>query len=134
MIFALAGLAVLAVLLFRFWFSESGWFAVRELEANVEVQVRQTAALAQRNRVLAAEVMTMKEGNEIVESRARTDLGMVVEGETFYVVVDPPESGMVEPAAEVPQSTDAGVSLPAARSSTGPGRSWGASEPEERMP
>lgn len=89
MIFALSGLAVLAVLLFRFWFSESGWFAVRDLEANVEAQVRQTAALAQRNRVLAAEVMTMKEGHEIVESRARTDLGMVAEGETFYVVVDP---------------------------------------------
>ena len=89
MIFALSGLAVLAVLLFQFWFSESGWFAVRNLEANVDAQKRQTAALAQRNRVLAAEVMMMKEGNGIVESRARTDLGMVAEGETFYVVVDP---------------------------------------------
>ena len=91
MIFALSGFAVLAVLLFRFWFSESGWFAVRELEANVDVQVRQTAELAQRNRILAAEVTTMKEGNENVESRARADLGMVAEGETFYVVVDPSE-------------------------------------------
>lgn len=97
MIFALSGLAVLAVLLFQFWFSESGWFAVRDLEANVEVQLRQTADLAQRNRVLAAEVMTMKEGNEIVESRARTDLGMVAEGEAFYVVVDPPEPGVQTP-------------------------------------
>ena len=89
MIFALSGLIVLAVLLFQFWFSESGWFAVRDLEANLGAQMRQTADLAQRNRVLAAEVMTMKQGNEIVESRARTDLGMVAEGETFYVVVDP---------------------------------------------
>ena len=91
-IFALSGLALLAVLLFRFWFSDSGWFAVRELEVNVDAQARQTAELAQRNRVLAAEVMTMKEGNEIVESRARADLGMVAEGETFYVVVDPPDA------------------------------------------
>ena len=91
MTFALAGLAVLAVLLFRFWFSESGWFAVRELEVNVEAQARQTAELAQSNRVLAAEVMTMKQGNEVVEARARTDLGMVAEGETFYVVVEPDE-------------------------------------------
>ena len=97
MVFALSGIAVLAVLLFRFWFSESGWFAVRDLEANVEAQLRQTADLAQRNRVLAAEVVTMKEGNEIVESRARTDLGMVAEGETFYVVVDPPEPGVQTP-------------------------------------
>lgn len=97
MIFALSGLVVLALLLFRFWFSESGWFAVRDLEANVDAQMRQTAALAQRNRVLAAEVVTMKEGNEIVESRARTDLGMVAEGETFYVVVDPSESDVQTP-------------------------------------
>ena len=93
MIFALAGLVVLGILLFRFWFSESGWFAVRDLEANVAAQVRQTADLAQRNRILAAEVMTMKEeGNEAVEARARAELGMVAEGETFYVVVDPVES------------------------------------------
>ena len=97
MVFALSGIAVLAVLLFRFWFSESGWFAVRDLEANVEAQLRQTADLAQRNRVLAAEVVTMKAGNEIVESRARTDLGMVAEGETFFVVVDSPESGVQSP-------------------------------------
>lgn len=97
MIFALSGLAVLAVLLFRFWFSESGWFAVRELEVNVDAQVSQTAHLAQRNRVLAAEVTTMKEGNEVVEARARADLGMVAEGETFYVVADPSE-----PEAQMP--------------------------------
>jgi len=98
MIFALAGLAVLAVLLFRFWFSESGWFAVRDLEANVAAQVSQTARLAQRNRVLAAEVMTMKEeGNEGVEARARAELGMVAEGEIFYVVVDPAEPGAQAP-------------------------------------
>ena len=97
MTFALAGFAVLAVLLFRFWFSESGWFAVRELEANVEAQARQTAELAQSNRVLAAEVMTMKEGNEVVEARARADLGMVADGETFYVVVDPSEPGEQTP-------------------------------------
>lgn len=111
MIFALSGLAVLAVLLFRFWFSASGWFAVRDLEANVDAQMRQTAALAQRNRVLAAEVMTMKEGNAIVESRARTDLGMVAEGETFYVVVDPSaeqtRTGTSRLGAIVPSEPDA---------------------------
>ena len=111
MIFALSGLAVLALLLFQFWFSESGWFAVRELDANVDAQARQTASLAQDNRVLAAEVVTMKEGNEIVEARARTDLGMVAEGETFYVVVGDAEQSVGDVAPAVP-----------------PGRSWNAPE------
>lgn len=97
MIFALAGLAVVALLLYRFWFSDSGWFAVRELESNVAVQVRETSRLTQRNRVLTAEVMTMKEGDGVVEARARTDLGMVATGETFYVVVDAAESEAEQP-------------------------------------
>ena len=87
-IFALGGLALLAVLLAHFWFSDSGWFAVRKLEVEVGGQLRQTAGLAQRNRILAAEVHTAKEGYDVVEARARTDLGMVAAGETFYVVVD----------------------------------------------
>ena len=97
-LFASAGLVVLAMLVFRFWFSESGWFAVRALEDNVAVQERKTAHLAQRNRVLAAEVMFMKdEGNEGLEARVRTDLGMVADGETFYLVVD-----AVEDEADLP--------------------------------
>ena len=119
MIFALSGLALLALLLFQFWFSESGWFAVRELQANVDAQVRQAASLAQDNRVLAAEVMTMKEGNEAVEARARADLGMVAEGETFYVVVDGggPESG-----------GSVGEGAPP------PGMPWSASESDAQRP
>lgn len=120
MIFALSGLAVLAVLLFRFWFSESGWFAVRELQASVEAQAQRTAELAQDNRVLAAEVVTMKDGNDVVEARARTDLGMVAEGETFYVVVD---AAMSE--AEAAQSVNDGASEPAP---------WTASGPDEQTP
>ena len=61
---------------------------MRELEADVAVQDRRTAELAQRNRVLGAEITTMKEGDGVIEARARTDLGMVASGETFYVVVD----------------------------------------------
>jgi len=85
---ALAGLAVLAVLLFRFWFGESGWFAVRDLAKDVAAQDGLTERLSERNRLLAAEVMMLKEGNEVVEARARTELGMVAQGETFYLVVD----------------------------------------------
>ena len=38
--------------------------------------------------MLEAEVKALRSGLEAVEARARTDLGMVVEGETFYLVVD----------------------------------------------
>ena len=52
-----------------------------------------TALLDERNRVLTTEVMALKEGLVAVEARARTDLGMVSEGETFYLVVDGADGG-----------------------------------------
>ena len=86
--FAIAGLVLLVLLLYRFWFGESGWFALRQLEADVATQDARTTALAERNRALATEVRALKAGPEAVEGRARTDLGMVKEGETLYLVVD----------------------------------------------
>ena len=85
---AAGGIALLALLLYRFWFGESGWFAVRQLAEEVAVQDRRTEAAAERNRTLTTEVMALKQGLDAVEARARTDLGMVAEGETFYLVVD----------------------------------------------
>ncbi len=90
-VIALGGVVVLAILLGSFWFGESGWIAVRDLERDVAVQDGLTQSLEQRNRLLGAEVMMLKEGNEVVEARARSELGMVAKGETFYLVVDEDE-------------------------------------------
>lgn len=87
-VFALLGVALFVLLLYRFWFGESGWFAVRALKAELAAQQERTAALRENNRVLIAEVMALKRGHGAVEARARTDLGMVAEGETFYLVVE----------------------------------------------
>ena len=87
--FAFVGLALLGLLLYGFWFGESGWFAVRELAEDVAAQQRHTEELAERNRILTAQVLALKSGIDAVEARARTDLGMIAEGETFYLVVDP---------------------------------------------
>ncbi len=86
--FAIAGMVLVALLLHRFWFGSSGWFAARALAEEIAAQDRRTEQLAQRNRILTAEVMALKQGLDAVEDRARTDLGMVAEGETFYLVVD----------------------------------------------
>ena len=87
-VLVLLGVFLLLPMLYHFWFGESGWFAARELERQIAAQERVTARLDERNRVLTTEVMALKEGLVAVEARARTDLGMVSEGETFYLVVD----------------------------------------------
>ncbi len=90
--FATAGAIVLALLVWQYWFGESGWLAVRDFGRETAKEEQQAAELAERNRRLRAEVLALKEGNAAVEARARADLGMVRRGETFYQVIPPAEA------------------------------------------
>ena len=81
-------LLLLAALQYKAWFGDSGYLAARALEKQVEQQRQRAELLEQRNRLLTAEVLALKAGLEAVESRARSDLGMIKEGETFYLVAD----------------------------------------------
>ena len=73
---------------YKVWFSDVGYGALRQLEDAVNHQARRTEMQRQRNRILRAEVIELKSGHAAVEARARTDLGMVKKGETFYLVPD----------------------------------------------
>ncbi len=89
--FIVTGFVLLIASEYRHWFGNSGYFAVAELANEVARGEKLTARLVERNRLLRAEVEAYKSGFEAVESRARTDLGMITSGESFYVVVDMPE-------------------------------------------
>ncbi len=71
------------------WFSDDGIRKVRLLTAAVEEQRVDNQRLATRNQNLQAEVEDLRVRLEAIEERARTDLGLVRKGETFYQVVTP---------------------------------------------
>ena len=83
------GAVVLIGMQVRLWFSDVGLLARGDLEARVADQARRTRELEQRNRRLAVEVAALKSGPAGVEARARSELGMIKNGETFYLIVDP---------------------------------------------
>jgi len=91
-------IALLAWLQYRLWFGNGGSRDVAALEQKVTQQARDNAGLEQRNHALAAEVEDLKSGEAAVEERARSELGMIKPGETFYRVVEP-----VPPATPVAQ-------------------------------
>lgn len=62
---------------------------VAELERRVETQRTENRALAARNDALNAEVADLRSGLDAVEERARSELGLIREGEEFYLVVEP---------------------------------------------
>ena len=86
---ALILLALLAWLQYRLWFGEGGASATSSLQGKVERQGVENRGLQQRNEQLAAEVENLKSGESAAEERARSELGMIKPGETFYRVVEP---------------------------------------------
>lgn len=74
---------------YRLWFGSGGQREVQALRQQVQRQARDNAGLRQRNEALAAEVEDLKSGAAAVEERARSELGMIKPGETFYRVVEP---------------------------------------------
>jgi cell division protein FtsB len=85
------GIMVLA-LQGQLWFSDDGFGKTRKLRAAVAEQRLQNEELRARNATLDAEVVNLKQSREAAEERARTDLGMIGPGETFYQVVPVAES------------------------------------------
>ena len=88
---SLVVLGVVAVIYLqaRLWFSDVGFFESRALEASLAEQRARNFELEQRNAALASEVHALNSGLDAVEARARSELGMIKEGETFFLVVDP---------------------------------------------
>ena len=71
----------------QLWLSDDGYRKTRALREAVESLRDQNASLRGRNTALDAEVVNLKRGLEAAEERARTDLGLIGDRETFYQVV-----------------------------------------------
>lgn len=85
-------IVILAVFLvglqYRLWYGEGGLGEQARLQRQVEEQTQRNAQLKERNRALAEDVEELKSGMLGVEERARSDLGMIKEGETFYMILE----------------------------------------------
>lgn len=78
---------LLLALQYRLWFGDGSVQEVWRLREEVRNAQTELAQLISRNQALAAEVADLKSGLDAIEERARADLGMIEEGETFYQFV-----------------------------------------------
>ena len=79
-------LVLLALVHAELWFGKGGVARVRELQARLGAQNATNELARQRNEQLDAEVRDLKEGLEMVEERARHELGMVKPDEIYVQV------------------------------------------------
>ncbi len=84
---ALLLLALFLLLQYELWFSEGGITSSLRMRQEIAEQEQKNAQLKVRNLALMADIKELKQGDQAVEERARTELGMVKKGETFYQIV-----------------------------------------------
>jgi len=81
-------LLLLGGLQYRLWVGEGSLAQVNSLNKQIADQQGENERLLERNRILEAEVLELKQRMETVEERARQELGMVKEGETLYQLIE----------------------------------------------
>ncbi|MGE0486115.1 MAG: cell division protein FtsB [Gammaproteobacteria bacterium] len=84
------------------WFERGGARDVVKLERAVAEQQAEIQSLRERNQALAAEVIDLKQGLEAIEERARSDMGMIKQGEVFFRMTDPLPGGDGDEAGDGP--------------------------------
>ena len=79
---------VILLLQVRLWVGEGSFAQVWALEKSIAEQREENAELATRNERLYAEVRNLRNEQGAVEERARMNLGLIRDDETFFLVVE----------------------------------------------
>lgn len=80
-------LSLLCLLQYRLWFGKNSIPDYLEMKKEVQQLTKHNANLAQRNSLLKADINDLKIGLEAIEERARNELGLIKQGETFYRIL-----------------------------------------------
>ena len=83
-------LVLFLVLQYRLWVGKGSLAEVSGLKQEISRLEDELVELRERNRALQAEVEDLRSGKAAIEERARSELGMIREGEVFYQVIESP--------------------------------------------
>jgi len=86
-IFTILFVLLFLLLQYAFWFGQGSVLSAWRLKSQMATQQQANNTLRQRNAAIQADVADLKSGNQAIEERARSELGMVKKGETFYQIV-----------------------------------------------
>ena len=81
-------IAAFVFLQYQLWIDRDGVRKLVHLNNRIDNQTAINQQLYERNEVLAAEVEDLKSGFDAIEERARMELGMIRDGETFFQVIE----------------------------------------------
>ena len=87
-------IALLLVLLLvmmqaNIWLTKDGYSRVAEIKELIQDQQKENNEMVSRNSQLKEEIKDLKDGYSAIEEKAREDIGMIKEGEEFYLLTEP---------------------------------------------
>ncbi|MCX7104392.1 MAG: hypothetical protein RIS10_471 [Pseudomonadota bacterium] len=87
-IFLLVITVLIGLLQYRLWYGNGGIKEIKAYQQELVELNKQVIEKKERNDALYAEVEDLRKGKEAIEERARYELGMMKEGETFFQVLE----------------------------------------------
>ena len=87
-IFLLVIAVLIGLLQYRLWYGNGGIKEIKAYQQELVELNKQVIEKKERNDALYAEVEDLRKGKEAIEERARNELGMMKEGETFFQVLE----------------------------------------------
>ena len=79
---------VLMILQVQLWRGEGSLDDIWRLDEEIVEQSTENTDLEHRNDALLQEVSDLKNGLDSIEERARSELGLIKKGETYYLILD----------------------------------------------
>jgi cell division protein FtsB len=73
---------------YRLWFGDGSIAQIKIYQQRLDDLKKKVEEKKQRNEALNAEIIDLKKGQEAIEERAREELGMIKENETFFQVLE----------------------------------------------
>ena len=81
-------ITLILALQYPLWFGKGGWLNVISLQKQIDQQLKVNELIKSENDILLAVVQDLKNGTDVIEGKARFDLGLIKKNETFFLIID----------------------------------------------
>ena len=79
---------LILALQYPLWLGKGGWLNVIALHKQIDQQLKVNEQIKSENDILLAVVQDLKNGTDVIEGKARYDLGLIKKNETFFLIID----------------------------------------------
>ena len=86
---ALLLVLLLVVMQVNVWLTKDGYSRLAEIKELIQDQQKENNEMVSRNSQLREEIKDLKDGYSAIEEKPRGDIGMIKEGEEFYLLTEP---------------------------------------------